>query len=219
VFAAFGPRKTMQVYNRGLRRRLAAMLDGHQDRIRLVLSLLFSLPGTPVLFYGDEIGMGENLEANGRLAVRTPMQWTPGRNGGFSTAPAADLASQVVRGPLGPKEVNVDVQRPDPDSLHAFVRSLIRVYRECPELGWGTFSVLACDAPSVLAHQCVWEDKTLVVLHNLADHPVTAKIQLPAGRGPVDLVEPLGTRSVTTDKAGRLSVRLDRFGSIWLRPA
>ncbi len=86
VFAAFGPKKTMQVYDRGLRRRLAAMLDGDQDRLRLVLSLLFSLPGTPVVFYGDEIGMGENLAAEGRLAVRTPMQWTAGRNGGFSTA-------------------------------------------------------------------------------------------------------------------------------------
>ena len=78
VFAAFGPKKSMQVYNRGLRRRLAAMLDGDQDRLRLVLSLLFSLPGTPVIFYGDEIGMGENLAAEGRLAVRTPMQWTRG---------------------------------------------------------------------------------------------------------------------------------------------
>ena len=88
----------MQVYDRGLRRRLAAMLDGDQDRLRLVLVLLFSLPGTPVIFYGDEIGMGENLGAEGRLAVRTPMQWTPGRNGGFSTAPAADLVSPLVRG-------------------------------------------------------------------------------------------------------------------------
>ena len=218
VFAAFGPKKTMQVYERGLRRRLAAMLDGDQDRLRLVLSLLFSLPGTPVIFYGDEIGMGENLAAEGRLAVRTPMQWTAGRNGGFSTAPAADLVSSVVRGELGPRNVNVADQRPDQKSLHAFVRSLIRVYRECPELGWGTFSLLACDTPSVLAHQVVWEDRTLVVLHNLADQPVTAAVRLPAGRGQVELCEPLGTRTVTTDKGGRLKVRLPRYGSLRLRP-
>ena len=84
VFAAFGPEERMQVYGRGLRRRLPPMLDGDPRRIRMVYSLLFSLPGTPVLFYGEEIGMGEDLDAEGRLAVRTPMQWTSGRNGGFS---------------------------------------------------------------------------------------------------------------------------------------
>ena len=218
VFAAFGPKKTMQVYNRGLRRRLAAMLDGDQARIRLVLSLLFSLPGTPVLFYGDEIGMGENLAAKGRLAVRTPMQWTSGRNGGFSTAPARDLVSAVVRGPLGPTGANVEDQRPDAESLHAYVRSLIRVYRECPELGWGDFTLLACEAPSVLAHQCSWEDGTLVVLHNLAGKAVTATATLPSGKGLLRLVEPLGTRSATADKAGRITVRLPAYGSLWLRP-
>ena len=87
VFAAFGPEETMQVYGRGLRRRLPPMLDGDPRRVRMVYSLLFSLPGTPVLFYGEEIGMGEDLDAEGRLAVRTPMQWTSGRNGGFSAAP------------------------------------------------------------------------------------------------------------------------------------
>jgi glycosidase len=218
VFKAFGPKKSMQVYNRGLRRRLAAMLDGDNDRLRLALSLLFTLPGTPVMFYGDELGMGENLAAKGRLAVRTPMQWTSGRNGGFSTAPANDLVSAVVRGELGPKNVNARDQRSDPESLHAYVRALIRVYRECPELGWGTFSLLACAAPSVLAHQCVWEDRTLVVLHNLADAPVTASVQLPSGRGPVELAEPLGTRSVTSDKAGQVTVKLGRYDSLWLRP-
>jgi trehalose synthase len=218
VFAAFGPRKAMQVYERGLRRRLAPMLAGDQDRIRLVLSVLFTLPGTPVIFYGDELGMGENLGAKGRLAVRTPMQWTDGRNGGFSTAPAADLVSPVVRGALGPREVNVAAERSDPESLHSYVKALIRVYRECPELGWGTFSLLACDARSVLALQCVWEDRTLVVLHNLSDAPVTATLRLPSGRGPVELVEPLGTRSATTDREGNLAVRLGRYGSVWLRP-
>ena len=89
MFAAFGPEETMQVYGRGLRRRLPPMLDGDPRRVRMVYSLLFSLPGTPVLFYGEEIGMGEDLDAEGRLAVRTPMQWTSGRNGGFSPAAAA----------------------------------------------------------------------------------------------------------------------------------
>lgn len=218
VFAAFGPSARMQVYDRGLRRRLAAMLDGDQSRIRLVLSLLFSLPGTPVLFYGDEIGMGENLAADGRLAVRTPMQWTSGRNGGFSTAPASELVSPVVRGALGPRQVNVEDQRRDPESLHSFTRSLIRVYRECPELGWGTFTLLSCDQPSVLAHQVQWGDRRLVVLHNLADRAVRATVRLPEGTGPTELTEPLGTRTATADREGCVPVRLERFGSVWLRP-
>src|SRR5690606_1143797 len=83
VFAAFGPDEDMQPYGRGLRRRLPPMLDGDPRRLRLVYSLLFALPGTPTLFYGEEIGMGENLDAPGRLAVRTPMQWSDDRNGGF----------------------------------------------------------------------------------------------------------------------------------------
>ena len=218
VFRAFGPSKRMQVYGRGLRRRLAAMLDGDQARIRLVLSLLFSLPGTPVIFYGDEIGMGENLAADGRLAVRTPMQWTSGRNGGFSTASAADLVSPMVRGPLGPRGANAEDQRRDPESLHSFVRSLVRVYRECPELGWGDFTLVGCDAPAVLAHQVSWHDRTLVVVHNLADEPVSATLRLPAGKGPVELEEPLGTRAASADRDGCVTVRLERYGSLWLRP-
>jgi glycosidase len=217
VFRAFGPSRSMQVYDRGLRRRLPPMLDGDEDRIRLAYSLMFSLPGTPVLFYGEEIGMGENLAAEQRLAVRTPMQWTAGRNGGFSTAKAADLVSPVVRGRFGPRHVNVEDQRRDPESLHAFVRSLVRVYRECPELGWGAFSLLRCDQPPVFAHQCVWGERTAVLLHNLADRPVTATVSLPGGRGPVHLAEPLGDARVSTDRAGSFQVRLPRYGHLWLQ--
>ena len=86
VFAAFGPEPDMQLYGRGLRRRLPPMLDGDQRRIRLAYSLMFGLPGTPALFYGEEIGMGEQLALEGRMAVRTPMQWQPGPGGGFSHA-------------------------------------------------------------------------------------------------------------------------------------
>ena len=102
VFDAFGPDPDMQIYGRGLRRRLPPMLDGDPRRIRMVYSLLFSLPGTPVLFYGEEIGMGEELSAEGRSAVRTTMQWSPDRNGGFSTAPPSRLAAPTVQGGFGP---------------------------------------------------------------------------------------------------------------------
>ena len=110
------------------------MLNGDPRIIKMVYSLMFSLPGTPVLFYGEEIGMGENLAVPGRLAVRTPMQWTAGRNGGFSPAKPSRLTAPLTTGPYGPAHVNVQDQRSDPDSLLAFISLLARRYRECPEV-------------------------------------------------------------------------------------
>src|SRR3954451_595942 len=124
VFARFGPDPDLQLYGRGLRRRLPTMLDGDERALRMVCSLMFSLVGTPVLFYGEEIGMGENLEIPGRLAVRTPMQWTADRSGGFSRARPSRLVRPVVEGPFGPEHVNVADQRRDPDSLHSFMTLL-----------------------------------------------------------------------------------------------
>ena len=117
VFAAFGPDPGMQLFGRGLRRRLPTMLDGDQDRIRMVYSLMFSLPGTPVLFYGEEIGMAENLEIEGRLSVRSPMRWSRERHAGFSTAPEG---AKLVR-PLGADEVDVAQQRRHPDWLLSLI--------------------------------------------------------------------------------------------------
>ncbi|HEY0638082.1 MAG TPA: alpha-amylase family protein, partial [Pseudonocardiaceae bacterium] len=153
VFAAFGPEERMQLYGRGLRRRVPPMLDGHRERIRLVYSLLFSLPGTPVLFYGEEIGLGDNLKIEGRLAVRVPMQWTSGPGGGFSTADPSTFPEPPAEGEYGPEHVNVRDQSRDPDSLLAFFRHLIDSYRACPELAWGTAQVIdpGPDAAPVLA--------------------------------------------------------------------
>ena len=163
VFDAFGPEKDMQLYGRGLRRRLPPMLDGDQRRMRMVYSLLFTLPGTPVLFYGEEIGMGENLDIEGRFAVRTPMQWTSGAGGGFSTADPATFVNPLTEGDYGPEQVNVRDQRRDPDSLLSWIQRLIECYRACPELAWGSYTVLdpGPDARSVLAHRCDcrWPDR------------------------------------------------------------
>ena len=105
----------------------------------MVYSLAFSLPGTPVLFYGEEIGMGENLDIEGRYGVRTPMQWSAERHGGFSTAPTRrGCAGRSRRGRVRPEHVNVAAQRRDPDSLLNWFERLIRRRRECPELGFGT---------------------------------------------------------------------------------
>ena len=143
VFAAFGPEADMQLFGRGLRRRLPSMLGGDQARLRMVYSLMFSLPGAPVLFYGEEIGMAENLEIEGRMSVRSPMQWSGEANAGFSTAAQEKLRRPVVAGDdYGPSAVNVADQRRDPDSLLNWMERLIRTRKECPEIGWGTSSCL-----------------------------------------------------------------------------
>ena len=147
VFDAFGPDEDMQLFGRGLRRRLPTMLDGDPQRIRMVYSLLFSLPGTPVLFYGEEIGMGENLDIEGRMSVRTPMQWTDEENGGFSKARPSRLRRPVVEGRFGPLAVNVAAQRRDPESLLSWMERLIRRRRETPELGLGNVEGRADQRP------------------------------------------------------------------------
>ena len=217
VFAAFGPEERMQVYGRGLRRRLPPMLDGDPRRIRMVYSLLFSLPGTPVLFYGEEIGMGEDLDAEGRLAVRTPMQWTSGRNGGFSPAPPRRLPGPVVSGGFSPEFVNVADQRHDPDSLLSFMKLLISRYRESPELGWGTFTVLEQPHASVLAHVCSWDDGALVALHNLAAEPRTVPITLEGCDSTHRLVDLLTTGDTPLSDKGAAEIALDGYGYRWLR--
>jgi trehalose synthase len=217
VFAAFGPDPDMQLYGRGLRRRLPPMLGGDADRIRMVYSLLFSLPGTPVLFYGEEIGMGENLAAEGRGAVRTPMQWSSGPNGGFSTAPAEALAAPVVEGEFSPEHVNVEAQRRDPDSLLAFMTLLVRRYRECPELGWGSFEVLEQPHRPVLASRRTWDGASMVALHNLGEEPVRVPVRLDDCEPGTRLADLLGDGTTDLDDEGAAEVELGRYGYRWLR--
>src|SRR3954454_6086027 len=216
-FAAFGPEERMQVYGRGLRRRLPPMLDGDPRRIRMVYSLLFSLPGTPVLFYGEEIGMGEDLGLEGRLAVRPPMQWAAGPNGGFSDVPARRLTRPVVTGGFGPEFVNVAAQRRDPDSLLSFMKLLIRRYRECPELGWGEFELLDQPHPAVLAHLCQWDDGTMVAVHNLGPEPRTVPLRLDGCDATHRLQDLLQECTTPLSDVGAAQLPLDGYGYRWLR--
>lgn len=176
VFEALGPDEGMQIFGRGIRRRLPPMLEGAQDRLRLAYSVLFSLPGTPTLFYGEEIGMGENLEIPGRKAVRSPMQWTSGPSGGFSSAPPEDLRRPLPKGAYSPEKVNVSAQMDDPDSTFNWMRSLIRRRRALPEIGLGNYRLVDVGSPEVLALRFDWAGRRLLTLHNFADREIEVDI-------------------------------------------
>ena len=178
VFTAFGPRPDMRIFGRGIRRRLAPMFRGDRRHIELAYTLQFSMPGTPVVRYGEEIGMGEDLRLAGRDAIRTPMQWDPGSGGGFSAAAPELLPRPVVtKGPYRASTVNVRAQQRDPDSLLRWFEQLIRVLRECPEIGVGQCTVLDVALPrSVLAHRFDAPEGSILLLHNLRDEPVCVDI-------------------------------------------
>ncbi len=218
VFAAFGSEPSMQLYGRGLRRRLPPMLDGDPRRLRLVYSLLFSLPGTPVLFYGEELGMGENLDIPGRLAVRTPMQWTSGRNGGYSDAAPSRLRRPLTEGGYGPQYVNAADQRTDPDSLLQFMQLLIRRYRESPELGWSAFQPLDQPNRDVLVHLCEVDDRRLIAVHNLAGEGRSVPFTVDGCAEDTLLVDLLDDGwSTRTGASGRVDLSLEPYGFRWLR--
>ncbi len=215
VFAAFGPEPEMQLYDRGLKRRLPTMLGGDPRRIRMAYSLMFSLPGTPTLYYGEEIGMGEDLEADGRMAVRTPMQWSAGRNGGFSTAAPSRLVQRVVPGACGPEHVNVVSQVHDPDSLWSFMRKLISIRRTCPELGWGTWSVVDQPSAQVLVQRCQLDGSAVVTVHNLGADPVTVDVPIDPRDEGLEAVDLMAEEVVTG--AATTRVALEGYGFRWLR--
>jgi trehalose synthase len=218
VFAAFGPDPGMQLYGRGLRRRLPPMLHGDPDRLRMAYSLMFALPGTPTLFYGEEIGMGENLDVEGRLAVRTPMQWSGDPSGGFSSAPPDALPRPMPAGPFAPAAVNVERQRTDPGSLLNWFERLIRTRKESPEVGWGGARILDAGREAVVAIRHDWRERTLLTLHNLRPRPAAVRLELEdVERG--ELRDLLRVDAPVRVHRGVARLRLGPYDHRWLRLA
>jgi maltose alpha-D-glucosyltransferase / alpha-amylase len=215
VFDAFAPKKTMQLYNRGIRRRLAPMLGNNRQRLELAFSLLFSLPGTPMMQYGDEIGIGENLKLPERECARTPMQWTSERHGGFSRA--ARVVRPVINDPaFGYQKVNVSDMRRDPQSLLNWTERIIRMRKECPEISWGTFSVLRTTEPGVLALRYDWRETSLVTLHNFASRDVKVKLKVGVERDDV-LVDVFSDLHSRVRNDGMHVIPLDGYAWRWYR--
>ncbi len=216
VFAAFGPEPEMQLYERGIRRRLAPMLSGDKGRLKMAHSLMFALPGTPVIWYGEEIGMGDDLSLDERNAVRTPMQWSNKPNAGFSVAEPERLVRPVVsEGRFAYRDVNIAAQRDLSDSLMEHMQRLIRVRRSCPEVGWGEWQVLDAGGASVLALSYAWRGATVVTLHNLADAEVEAS--LPARKLPPQLTPLLCDDGDRAQRPTAEPITLGPYGFRWFR--
>ncbi|CAA9373026.1 MAG: GH13_16 / GH13_36 / GH13_17 / GH13_4 / GH 13 / GH13_35 / GH13_23 / GH13_31 / GH13_40 / GH13 _30 / GH13_29, partial [uncultured Phycisphaerae bacterium] len=222
IFAAFAPRKSMRLYDRGIRRRFPSMVGGDRRRMELMYSLLFSLPGTPVLFYGEEIGMGDDQRAEDRIAVRLPMQWSADDCGGFTTADEKDAPRKPLReGPFGYPRVNVRAQREDPASFLSWTGRAIRTRKEWPEFGWGAWRLLATRSREALAHVVTWDGGSAMAVHNFADRPVRATIRLPADlRGGTSWRHLFGAPADDSEPPagpadGRLVIELPPYGYHW----
>src|SRR5207244_3469467 len=177
--------------NLGIRRRLAPLLENDRDLIELFHALVFSLPGSPILYYGDEIGMGDNVYLGDRDSVRTPMQWSPDRNAGFSRAEFPQLyLPPLMDSVYGYPAVNVEAQLRDPSSLLLWVKRMLDVRRRYPVFGTGAFDVLSPDNPAVLAFIRQLDEATVLCVNNLSSkaQPVELHLERFEGKTPVELL-------------------------------
>src|SRR5579864_6855485 len=186
VFEAFGAEKKMQLYRRGIRRRLAPMFQGDRRHLELAYSLMMTLPGTPVIRYGDEIGMGDDLRLPERNCARTPMQWSVEPNAGF-TKSDKPILPVISDGAYGYQHVNVAIQRRDPNSLLNWMERIIRMRKEVPEIGWGDFAVIPLRTDAALAVRYDWRGNSVLFVHNLDATPCELSFRV----GPTDGSEEL----------------------------
>ncbi|MDQ6809687.1 MAG: alpha-amylase family protein [Verrucomicrobiota bacterium] len=216
VFQEFGPDPSMQLYERGIRRRLAPMLGGDQRRLELAYSLMFTLPGTPVIRYGDELGMGDNLALPERNCSRTPMQWSDEPQGGFTKCPKPNNPV-IDEGPYGYHRVNAAIQRRDPDSMLNWTERIIRMRKEVPEIGFGDFAVLRVRDAAVLALRYDWRNNSVVFVHNFHGEPREILLDVGVGEEGNLLVNLLTENHSSADGSGQHRIILEGYGYRWYR--
>jgi maltose alpha-D-glucosyltransferase/alpha-amylase len=217
VFDAFGPDPDMQLYERGIRRRLAPMLAGDRRRIELAYSLMFTLPGTPVIRYGDEIGMGDDLKLPERNCARTPMQWSDEPHGGFTKSEKAILPV-ITGGPYGYEHINAAIQRRHDDSMLNWTERMIRMRKEVPEIGWGDYEILKLRDPAILAIRYDWRNNSVVILHNLdaKAREITFDVGLEGESGRV-LINLLSEDHSNAEENGKHRLVIEGYGYRWYR--
>jgi maltose alpha-D-glucosyltransferase/alpha-amylase len=216
MWEQYAPEPRMRL-NLGIRRRLAPLLDNDRRKIELANSLLFSLPGSPIIYYGDEIGMGDNIWLTDRNGVRTPMQWSDGPNGGFSSASAPSLYTPLIEGaPFGVEQVNVQLQRQDPGSLLNFVRRLVAVRKAHPVFGQGDFAWVETLPAALAAYWRRDRDERLLILNNLSSNFQALELELVEFGQPVfrDLLQ---EGKLLAAKDGYLRLVLAPYEYRWLK--
>jgi maltose alpha-D-glucosyltransferase / alpha-amylase len=201
--------------NLGIRRRLAPLMEGSRRRIELLNSLLFSFPGTPILYYGDEIGMGDNVYLGDRNGVRTPMQWSADRNGGFSRANPAALYSPPVMDPVyGYQTINVEAQLENPSSLLQWMRNMIGLRKLFKVFGRGSTEFLPVENRAVLAYLRRWDDDTILCVANFSRFAQPAQLPLQRFRGHTP-VEMFGYTEFPRIGEGNYPITLGAYGFYW----
>lgn len=190
------------------------MLKNNRKRMELVYSMMFSLPGTPVLRYGDEIGMGEDLKLKERNSVRTAMQWSDERNGGFSASKDKDIDTPVIsKGDYGYAVVNVHKQMRDPLSFLNWMERAINARKECIEFGYGDYEILRVDHPAVFAHASHYNTGMALAIHNLTDQALTVTLDKYYDH----LIEYLADQQYEPVQAKTKQLALGPFGYRWFR--
>ncbi len=203
--------------NLGIRRRLAPLLDNDRRKIELANSILFTLTGSPIIYYGDEIGMGDNIWLDDRNGVRTPMQWTSDPSAGFSTAaPEGYYAPVIETAPYEVGTVNVQDQRTNPNSLYNAIKKMVAVRKQYKAFGWGNFRWMDAGNTAVAAYLREYEDERFLILNNLSDQIQSAVIPIPRPRKihPIDI---LTGRKLRPLQNNHLTIMLVPYRYLWLK--
>jgi maltose alpha-D-glucosyltransferase/alpha-amylase len=216
LWDTYAPEPRMRL-NLGIRRRLSPLLGGDRRKIELLNSILFSLPGSPILYYGDEIGMGDNIWLHDRNGVRTPLQWTSGKNAGFSEAGSERLYAPLIDDArYGIAQVNVEAQRGDPGSLWHTLRKLIALRKAHPVFGWGQAEILLVNSHAILALAVQDASETILALHNLSGVPQKFELDLGRWQG-ANLIDLFAGRALPAVASSPYPVEMNPYGYAWYR--
>jgi maltose alpha-D-glucosyltransferase / alpha-amylase len=215
MWEQYAPLPRMRL-NLGIRRRLAPLLDNDRRKIELANSLLFTLTGSPIIYYGDEIGMGDNIWLPDRDGVRTPMQWDAGKGAGFSNAASEQHYAPIIsEHPYSPAEVNVSSQREHPDSLLTLTKKMVDLHKKQKALGWGDFTLLPTGSQAVIAYLRRFHESQLLILNNLSDVQQTVSLNLPEGRFSF-LVDLFSREKFQIEFGNQLALTLHPYQYLWL---